>query len=816
MNPLRLSFPIFSILILLPLLSCMRNSVGIPPSPPPVSVYNVNWTIPSVNQTDLIDGMPSGNGRIVAFTWGNASAGGFDFLINSPLAMATDSTLLSIAKVSVRLTPNPCVNDGPPYYNGSYWNQTHHLEDGSVSLLCGGTGYDDYVANFSLYVDANADVIIVTANARDGTTRFSTTVTLQNIRPGPYNASWYADFHCPKYGQTTPDHQIALSNGIAVYHTNSLAAGDTTFFNNQMILQGLESLLAQFSDPLDGRMFGALVTGTDGNGNPLERATGSNATLVSINPSSSFIIRIDVRLDPFAAGNATVFLTDLVNQSLTGPTLPERTAMNTAWWTDFWQRSYIFINGGAPPIPRQPSPPPDLLAAQYARTRFIQAVQSRGHNVPIKFNGELWAMNRQWGPDSWYQNLREIYYGTMLPAGDYEEMKVFLDWMVSLLPLAIARTNLLLPDESGIFFTEVSDINGLYQGGLYGCNATLDHPPGYPVWLEGKVSGGWTRFDFGGNGHGPLSGLMALDYYWSTQDLTAAQKYIPIATLSLDFYMTHYHNRSSDGKFMLWPSQVLETYWCDYPGWNASDCVTNDLPQIAAVTALVTGLLALPESSGLLTPEQRANYTAFATILPSLPNNGTYFLPADSYPSHRWNVETPELYASHPFRLVTVGRSLTDPSTVPLLKMGIATYYNASVDAGCNVGWCQGLMNTAFLGQANETFGLVWQRAETGPANGYRYPAFAPRFQDSAPSADHYANMMSAMHWMLMQSGEDGSNGTIVLFPAWPCEQDIGFKLWGSFNTSVEVWYTGGRLQYLNVIPSSRVNSIKWSNCVVA
>ena len=414
-----------------------------------------------------------------------------------------------------------------------------------------------------------------------------------------------------------------------------------------------------------------------------------------------------------------------------------------------------------------------------------------------------------------WQNTR-LPYGNMIASGDADSMRVVLDWVSGFVPLALARTATLLPSESGIFFTEVSDLNGLYQGSLYGCANATEHPPGYPVWLEGKVSGGWTRFDFGGNGHGPTAGLMALDYYLATGDLMAARRYVPIATLSLDFFMTHFFNRTEDGKLVLWPSQVLETYWCDWDGrFNASDCVTNDLPQLAAVAALAQGLLALPESTGLLTPAQRASYAAFAVIIPALPSNGTVVVPAQSFPPHRNNVETPELYGIHPFRRATVGRAVADPSTAPALAMGVATWRGASEYASCNRGWCQGGMSAALLGLANESLAMVLDRSRVGPAAGWRYPAFAPAMQDAAPSADHYANMMTALQFMLLQVGEDGTAGTIVLLPAWPCGLDVNFKLWTSLNTSVEVAYAGGKLVSLDVQPPSRTGAVRFANCVV-
>ena len=68
---------------------------------------------------------------------------------------------------------------------------------------------------------------------------------------------------------------------------------------------------------------------------------------------------------------------------------------------------------------------------------------------------------------------------------------------------------------------------------------------------------------------------------------------------------------------------------------------------------------------------------------------------------------------------------------------------------------------------------------------------------------------------MLLQSGEDGfAAGTIVLLPAWPCHVDVSFKLWGAFNTSVEVVYANAALVSLAVDPPARVTAVKWASCV--
>ena len=321
--------------------------------------------------------------------------------------------------------------------------------------------------------------------------------------------------------------------------------------------------------------------------------------------------------------------------------------------------------------PATQAPIPSLVAAQYARTRFVQAVQSRGVDVPLKFNGMLFTSMvgsngptdvdyRQWGPNHWFQNSREPYEA-QLTAGDFDTMAVILDWVSGMLPLIRARSQALLGFDS-FFMTETEDIFGLYQGYEYGCNAANERPEGYPVWLEGPGSeGGWVRYDFGGNGVGLEAGLMAIDYCIRSLDAAACAKYVTIATASLDFYVYHYQNRTADGKFLIWPTQVLESFWCEWPGWD--NCCENDLPQLAGVTALAGALLdVLPAT--YLTAVQIARYTALRAILPELPlaAGNTTYAAAWVVSSGDHNSEVPELYATHPFRLNTVGRAFVDSS----------------------------------------------------------------------------------------------------------------------------------------------------------
>ena len=114
------------------------------------------------------------------------------------------------------------------------------------------------------------------------------------------------------------------------------------------------------------------------------------------------------------------------------------------------------------------------------------------------------------------------------------------------------------------------------------------------------------------------------------------------------------------------------------------------------MTALVTGLLDLPIESDLISAAQRARYEALAAILPSLPtvnsstDGGAIFTPARVLSSGTHNSEVPEVFGSHPYRLVTVGRAVvanvSNGSAAQLLEIGRRTWPVAP-NAQANEGW---------------------------------------------------------------------------------------------------------------------------------
>ena len=103
--------------------------------------------------------MPSGNGVVQVLAWGNTTIGGLSFYVRSPLAMHTDSALYTIGRIDVSVSPNPLIN------TSAYVNQTHNLEDGSVTLLAGGSDFNSHTLSVSLYTDANSPTVMVAVSA---------------------------------------------------------------------------------------------------------------------------------------------------------------------------------------------------------------------------------------------------------------------------------------------------------------------------------------------------------------------------------------------------------------------------------------------------------------------------------------------------------------------------------------------------------------------------------------------------------------------------------------------------------------------------
>ena len=82
--------------------------------------------------------------------------------------------------------------------------------------------------------------------------------------------------------------------------------------------------------------------------------------------------------------------------------------------------------------------------------------------------------------------------------------------------------------------------------------------------------------------------------------------------------------------------------------------------------------------------------------------------------------------------------------------------------------------------------------------SGRRFPAFwGPGF-DWTPDHNWGGSGIIGLQEMLMQT----TDNRIILFPAWPKDWDVHFRLCAPNNTVVECSYKNGKIEKLTVIPS--------------
>jgi len=65
--------------------------------------------------------------------------------------------------------------------------------------------------------------------------------------------------------------------------------------------------------------------------------------------------------------------------------------------------------------------------------------------------------------------------------------------------------------------------------------------------------------------------------------------------------------------------------------------------------------------------------------------------------------------------------------------------------------------------------------------------------------------MANTLQEMLLQSGP---NKQLLLFPAWPKDWDVSFKLHAPGKTTVECVYRDGRIVNLEVLPKERARDV--------
>ncbi|MGV8090670.1 MAG: hypothetical protein AB2L24_02220 [Mangrovibacterium sp.] len=238
----------------------------------------------------------------------------------------------------------------------------------------------------------------------------------------------------------------------------------------------------------------------------------------------------------------------------------------------------------------------------------------------------------------------------------------------------------------------------------------------------------------------------------------------------------------ANGHLILYPGSACETYKMAY----------NSTSTIAALKTVLEQVLDLPEQ--VVSRSVREKYLAMQKRIPPISfteHQGHRTIA----PAKLWervnNVEVPQLYPVFPWGIYGVGKP--DPE----VALNTWKYDPDAVKNRSHVGWKQDVIFAARLGLTKEASELAVSKMKD---SGRRFPAFwGPGF-DWVPDHNWGGSGMIGIQEMLMQTVDD----QIWLFPAWPREWDVHFKLHAPYQTTVEAELRDGKVTFLKVTPESR------------
>ncbi len=733
---------------------------------------NIEWNSLGTSENDS---MPIGNGDIAGNVW-TEQKGDIVLLIAKSDAWSELGKLDKLARIRIHLSDTP-------FINAKDFTQMLHLESASIVI---GSGAN----RLTIWVDANRPMLHVVGDFAHPT-RVEAKLELWRNGVHPYNEPSPDRGGLFDLSDTGPKfHELpiqfaadtvlpASGNRLTWYHFNPQSIYPTVLKE-----QHLEQLSEKYPDPLLGRCFGATLEGTG-------LTAEDDHTLASSLPVKALRLTL-VALTTTAPDTTETWQRKLtaLNSAAGKLSLDQAWKEHVAWWTTFWNRSWIELSGAA-----------DTRNVEqgYVIQRYMMASSSRG-TYPVKFNGGLFTVGgnvpagvisteqlhnpdyRTWGGAYWNQNQRQLYW-PLLATGDFDLLQPWFNMYIHALPLARDRIRAYFHHD-GAAFIETMNFWGLPTINDFGWGNSTN-----------VVQSPYMRYHTQG---GLEVVAQMLDEYDITQDAAFARKdLIPFADAILTYYAQHWKTDES-GKLRIFPSQSIETYQVD---------ATNPTPDIAGINTTAHRLLDLSEN--LTSQAQRNAWRRLLAQLPPLPIGTTrdgklpslakgdldgkrVVLPALLYGETK-NVENPELYPVFPYRIFGAGK--------PELQLARDTY--AARLFPLNYCWGQDGEESALLGLAEEARENA-VRALTNYGN-QRFIWFWNKSHDWIPDLDNGGEGMMTLQYMLLQT--DGRR--ILLTPAWPRDWTADFKLHAPFQTTVEAHVEGGKVTGLKVTPESRRKDVE-------
>lgn len=704
------------------------------------------WTTPS---RDAAGSMPCGGGDVGMNVWVEPTGDVLFYLARSG-CFDENNSLLKLGRFRIRFSEP---------LRMEHFRQALVLHEGYVSI---GDGEKELL----LWADVEKPVVHVELDARHA---IGMEVTYENWRT--------TDRRLTKREAFQSSYKFAVPATGVVQHRDSVCAepacltflhhnADTTVFDTTVAQQQLLSVKDQLYNPLARRTFGGRMQGrgfvyAGTVQDSCQDVPCQGYRYLSLKASRRHHLQIVM---------ATVQGTIVEWQKLLQDTersvtlkLDRKTARN--WWRSFWQRSYVEPLGDGPH--RE-------LLRNYTLFRYMLGCNARGA-WPTKFNGGLFTFDpslvkdeadyrlspdfRNWGGGTHTAQNQRLVYWPMLKNGDYDALTAQLDFYLRCLKNTELRSRVYW-NHGGACFTEQIENFGLPNLAEYGKKRPEGFDPGMErnAWLEYEWD---TALEF--------CQMALLAHEYCGMDI---RRYEPLIASVLDFFDEHYQylarQRSAKvlddrGRLVIYPGSGAETFKMAY----------NPASTIAGLRTVTAQYIRYRGDS--------SRFDALQKRLPDIPIREGRIQPAEAW-ARVQNTESPQLYPVFPWRVYGVGRSGLDVAVNTYRQDTLALKFRS------HIGWKQDNIWAACLGLTDEAQRLTELKMGDGP---YRFPAFwGPGF-DWSPDHNWGGSGMIGIQEMLLQEAPDGQ---LLLFPAWPREWDVRFRLHATDGRIVEAEMKGGRI----------------------
>jgi hypothetical protein len=739
--------------------------------------YNIAWNTQSKNSSES---MPCGGGDIGMNIW--VEDGELMIYVARSGSFDENNALMKSGRLRIKFSPNP--------FNGKIFRQELHLQQGYVTVDGESNGVK---ASVRIWADVFNPVVHVDVNSNKN---ISTEADYENWRyqdriiQARENFGNSYKWAAPKNNVCKKDVVDFNDNEVLFYHHNSAK----TIFDVTVAQQGMDSVKNQLYNPLKQLVFGGVLVGSNfspaGTSQSIYVNTDFKAwKLKTIKPSKSQFLALYFHTAQVSDINVWKKSLDSLQHS-EASNFKKAFLRSQQWWRQFWNRSFIQIdkyNKGTRAWE---------VGRNFQLFRYMLALNAFG-KWPTKFNGGLLTVDpvftdtahkltpdyRNWGGGLHTMQNQRLVYFPMIKNDDWDLLQPQLDFYYRILKNAELRSKVYW-NHDGACFTEQMENFGLPNYAEYGQKRPpyFDKGLEYNAWLEYEWD---TVFEF--------CLMMLEEERYKNKDIVKA---IPFIESCLQFFDEHYQYLAKqrgqkaldgEGKLVLYPGSGAETYKMAY----------NSTSTIAALQTITKRLLQLP--SNYINGEQKNKWSNFLKRIPPL-SYGSFSGHTTIAPAKLWervnNTESSQLYPVFPWGIYGVGKRGLDTA------INTWTYDTSVIKFRSYIGWKQDNIWAARLGLTDSAWKYTALKLENSKR---RFPAFwGPGF-DWVPDHNWGGSGMIGLQEMLMQVDEK----RIMIFPAWPKNTDVHFKLHAPYNTTVEAELKSGKLITLKIVPEERRRDVE-------